>query len=646
MSLFNRKPKREKTLEELENEGLPKRTLEGWEKKLFYFVGLAMTLFHIYCLAISPTNPWILYCGHVAFGFTLCFATNCMFRSSSRTKVPWYDWLFMAAIWACVVYIIINLEDLYYRIGVRPATGDVIVGVVMVLLVLEICRRTCGNILPTIAIVFLLYARFGRYIPGMLGHRGFTWSRIFSFMISLDGIFSTPMSASASMVFLFIVFGAFLDKSGSGDFFMQSALGLAGKYRGGPAKVAVISSALFGTVSGNSVANVVSTGSLTIPMMKDTGYKPHFAGAVEATASTGGQIMPPILGSAAFIMSALIGVAYKRIIGAALIPAILYFLTVFVMIDLEAVKNDLKGLPEESVPKLKVIMKKEGYLLLPLVVLIVCLTVFNTSTIRAALWGMLTCFLVSMPNKETRMGFKSVCDAFSKGAFNAVSVVSACGTAGIVIGVLSLTGTGLKFATAIITLAQGQLWLALILTMICCVVLGMGLPTTASYMICAAITAPALTTMGLTPLASHMFIFYFAAISAITPPVAMAAYAAASIAQDSPMKIAFTACKVGITAFIVPYAFCYGPSLLGEGSAVTILITLVSSVLGCLMLCFALQGHYFKTKLNLVQMGLFLAASICLIAAGTMTDLIGLAVGAVNFAWIFLENKNTKMREV
>ena len=227
-----------------------------------------------------------------------------------------------------------------------------------------------------------------------------------------------------------------------------------------------------------------------------------------------------------------------------------------------------------------------------------------------------------------------------------MSVVSACGTAGIVIGVLSLTGTGLKFATAIITLAQGQLWLALILTMICCVVLGMGLPTTASYMICAAITAPALTTMGLTPLASHMFIFYFAAISAITPPVAMAAYAAASIAQDSPMKIAFTACKVGITAFIVPYAFCYGPSLLGEGSAVTILITLVSSVLGCLMLCFALQGHYFKTKLNLVQMGLFLVASICLIAAGTMTDLIGLAVGAVNFAWIFLENKNTKMREV
>lgn len=644
MKLFKKKNKnpnmnKEIDLEELENEGSPKRELIGFEKKLMYFVGLAMALFHIYALAIRPTTTWALYCGHMAFGFTLCFATYRMSKKSGEQKIPLYDWILIIATWLCALYIIVEGDLMQYRVGVNPTNMDVIIGVTLVILVLEITRRTCGNILPSIAIIFLIYAKFGNYVPGLLNHKGYSWSNIFSFMASLDGIFSTPMSASATMVFLFIIFGAFLEKSGSGKFFMDASLGLAGRYRGGPAKVAIISSALFGTVSGNSVANVVSTGSLTIPMMIKTGYKPHFAAAVEATASTGGQIMPPILGSAAFIMSSLIGIPYNRIILAAIIPAVLYFFTVFLMVDLEAVKNNLKGLPKDECPNLKKVLVKDGYLVLPLVVLILTLTVLNLSTIRAALYGIIACVLASLIRKENRMGIKDIFDAMSKGAFNSISVISACGTAGIVIGVLSLTGTGLKFASAIIALARGQLWLALILTMVASIVLGMGLPTTASYLICASILSPALINMGLEPLTAHMFIFYFACISAITPPVALAAYAGASISKSNPLTVAFAACKIGIAAFLVPYAFAYGPELLWNGSVMEILRVAATSITGCLLLCFGIQGNISSTNLNIIQRILLLVASLLLIATETTSDYMGMVIGVIVIAWTWLVNK-------
>lgn len=621
------KSKKEIDVSELENEGLPKRELHGAAGRIMYLVGLAMTLFHIYTLAIRPSSPWLLYCGHMAFGFTLCFATYCMTRKSSRSKIPLYDWVFMGAIILCAIYTVVESPKLVYRTGVSPTQLDLVVSAVVILLVLEVTRRTCGNILPTIAVIFLLYARFGSYVPGILGHKGYSWSKILSYMLSLDAVFSTPMSASASMVFLFIVFGAFLQRSGAGDFFMDVALGAAGRFRGGPAKVAVISSALFGTVSGNSVANVVSTGAMTIPMMKNTGYSPAFAAAVEATASTGGQIMPPILGSAAFIMASMIGVPYMRIVMASIIPALLYFFTVFMMVDLEAVKLNLRGMREGEYPGLKHTLLSRGYMLLPLAALIFTLSVLNMSPIRAALLGIGACVVVSLPRKEHRMGLRAILDAMSQGAFNSVNVISACGTAGIVIGVLNLTGTGLKFASAIVSLSFGKLPLALLLTMLTSIVLGMGLPTTASYLICAAVTAPALTQMGLTPLAAHMFIFYFACISAITPPVAMAAYAGAGIAKAKPMAVAFLACKLGISAFLAPYAFAYSAVLLWEGAPLEILWAACTALAGLSFLSFGAQGRFFRTPVPTAGRALLIAASICLITPETFSDYIGIAAG-------------------
>lgn len=626
------KEKRQKNIKDLENEGLPKRELEGLQRKIMYVLGIAMSLFHIYALAIHPTSPWVLYCAHMTFGFILIFALYCINRKANRKSIPVYDWILMLLTIFCAAYILKEVDQLVYRTGVSPTDMDVVVGIVLVLLVLEVARRTCGNILPCIAIIFLLYARFGNYIPGILGHKGYNWRKIFSCMLSMDAIFSSPMSASASMVFLFIVFGAFLQKCGSGQFFMNIALSVAGRFRGGPAKVAVLSSALFGTVSGNSVANVVSTGNLTIPMMKSTGYSPAFSAAVEATASTGGQIMPPILGSAAFIMASLIGAPYLDIVMASVVPALMYFFTVFLMVDLEAVKYGLKGMKKGEYPSVKDVVLKEGYLVLPLIVLILTLSVFNMSPIRAAIFGILSAIIVSAPRKENRMGIRAILDALSSGAWNSVNVVSACGVAGIVIGVLNLTGTGLKFASAIMSLSFGLLPVALLLTMLTSIILGMGLPTTASYLICASVTAPALVQMGLSPLASHMFVFYFACISAITPPVALAAYAGAGIARCNPLDVAFTACKIGISAFLIPFAFAYGPSILWQGSGIEILKSTSTLFVGAAFLSFGAQGLAMKIKLGKIERIILIASSLLLIAPESLSDIIGLAVGGLTLA--------------
>lgn len=629
-------------ISELEDEGLPKRELQGIWKKIIYITGITMTLFHIYTLAIKPITPWIIYSGHVCFGFILTLALYKSRKKDNPNKIPSYDFLLMALGIFAAIYMILEMNALVYRIGIAPTKLDIVVSIIIILLILEITRRTCGNVLPGIAITFLLYARFGNYIPGLFGHRGYSWSKILSYMIGMDAIFSTPMNASATMVFLFVVFGAFLQATGSGKFFIDLALSISGSKRGGPAKVAVISSALFGTVSGNSVANVVSTGSFTIPMMKSIGYSPKFSAAVEATASTGGQIMPPILGSAAFIMAQLVGVPYMRIVTASIIPALLYFFTVFLMVDLEAVKNNLKGMQKEELPVFKKILIKEGYLLLPLIVLIYVLSVLGVSPIRAAIWGIITAIAVTYFRKETRIGIKGILDALYQGAIGSVSIIASCGTAGIVVGVINLTGTGLKFASAVISLSQGILPFALLLTMFASLVLGMGLPTTASYLICAAVAAPALVQMGLSNLAAHMFVFYFACISAITPPVALAAYAGAGIARAKPMEVGFTACKIGISAFIIPYMFSYGPSLLWEGSFGTILTTALSALIGATFLSFGLQNTIIGIKINKIESALLCSMSLLLIKPGLITDIIGLASGGALILFAYIRNRKGK----
>lgn len=621
----------------------PKRELQGPWKGAVWVAGLIMALMHIYFLIIHPVNPWILYCCHFGFGYALIIATRCAHSGAPKDYIPFYDLCLIVLDAVIAVYIVCNVDGIVARSGVNPNAIEKILFPLLTLMVLEVARRVVGFTLPGIAVVALLYAKYGNYLPGILGHRGQRWEKIFSYLCSTDGIFSTPFNASATMVFLFIVFGAFLQVCGSGDYFIDLSISLAGGTRGGPAKVAVLSSALFGTVSGNSTANVVSTGTLTIPMMESIGYKPHFAGAAEAVASTGGQFMPPVLGSAAFIMAQMIGVSYVRIVLASVIPAFLYFATVFLMVDLEAVKNNLVGMPRSQLPPLKGVLKR-FYLTIPLVVLIFVLSVLNWSAVRSAMLGIATCIAVSLFDKKGRIGLRKTLGALSSGALSSTSVIAACGTAGIVIGMLNLTGGGLKFAGAIINASYGHLPVALFLTMIACLVMGMGLPTTASYLICAAVTAPTLVQLGLSALTAHMFIFFFACISAFTPPVCTAAYAAAGIAKAPPMKVALTACKIGCTAFIIPFMFAYGPSLLWEGDTLTVVHTAFSAFLGCMLLSFGVQRTVLRHRANVLESSLMIVASLCLIDSGLMTDLIGIVLGGATTFFVVIKGKKLDCR--
>lgn len=637
--------KKEKTVDDLELEegGSKKRELTGFWKKYVYVLGIIAVLFHFYVLVIHPISYWRLYLMHILFGMLLVYA---IYKPGKKFKdtVPWYDVLLMIAGIGTVIYCITAERGMAYRMGSNPTTADLIAIGIILLLLLEGTRRIYGMILPTVAIVFLLYCHFGQYFSGGLGHSGYSWKKTISYMLGYEAVFGSPMNASATMVFLFMVFGAFLTFSGAGPFFIDLAMSLAGSKRGGPAKVAVISSALFGTVSGNSVANVVSTGAFTIPLMKSVGYKPKFAAAVEATASSGGQIMPPILGSAAFIMAELIGAPYSEIMLASIIPALLYFFTVFLMVDIEAAKNNLTGVSKEELPKRKYVLQNL-YMLLPLVVLTIVMTVLNQSAIRAASWGILSCIIVYII-KNRKFSFKEILDAMADGAKSACGMICACGTAGIVVGVLNMTGAGIKFASFVVEVANGHLLVALILTMIASLILGMGLPTSASYIICAAVAAPALIDMGLTAIQAHMFVFYFACISAITPPVAMAAYAGATISGSKPMEVGFTACKLGICAFIVPFMFCYAPTLLWKGAAGDIIVTIITALIGATMLSYGLQRYAgcFSLPLGIIPACILIASALLMIIPGTVTDLIGIAGACVVLIPLFLKKRHMQKK--
>lgn len=637
--------KKEKTVDDLELEegGSKKRELTGFWKKYVYVLGIIAVLFHFYVLVIHPISYWRLYLMHILFGMLLVYA---IYKPGKKFKdtVPWYDVLLMLAGIGTVIYCITAERGMAYRMGSNPTTADLIAIGIILLLLLEGTRRIYGMILPTVAIVFLLYCHFGQYFSGGLGHSGYSWKKTISYMLGYEAVFGSPMNASATMVFLFMVFGAFLTFSGAGPFFIDLAMSLAGSKRGGPAKVAVISSALFGTVSGNSVANVVSTGAFTIPLMRSVGYKPKFAAAVEATASSGGQIMPPILGSAAFIMAELIGAPYSEIMLASIIPALLYFFTVFLMVDIEAAKNNLTGVSKEELPKRKYVLQNL-YMLLPLVVLTLVMTVLNQSAIRAASWGILSCIIVYII-KNRKFSFKEILDAMADGAKSACGMICACGTAGIVVGVLNMTGAGIKFASFVVEVANGHRLVALLLTMIASLILGMGLPTSASYIICAAVAAPALIDMGLTAIQAHMFVFYFACISAITPPVAMAAYAGATISGSKPMEVGFTACKLGICAFIVPFMFCYAPTLLWKGAAGDIIVTIITALIGATMLSYGLQRYAgcFSLPLGIIPACILIASALLMIIPGTVTDLIGIAGACVVLIPLFLKKRHMQKK--
>ena len=585
-------------------------------------IAIFMSLFHLYAGWRGTLDPWTLRVTHLMLGFLIVFLAYPTWKGK---KINSIDLALFSLALASGLYILINKDEIIQRAGF-PTTWDVVFGIITIILVLEMTRRVIGLALVIVAGVFLIYAYFGPYMPSILAHRGYSLERIATHMYTtLEGIYGVPIGVSASFVVLFVIFGAFLEATKTGELFLNVANAIAGRWRGGPAKVAVIASGFFGTISGSAVANVVATGSYTIPLMKRIGYAPHFAGAVEAVASSGGQLVPPIMGAAAFIISEILGIPYIKICAAAFLPALLYYVGLFSAVHMEAVRSNLRGLREEEVPNLKEVLKRQGHLFASLFVLIYLLAVQMKSPGFSAFWAIVASIIVSFLRKSTRLNLKTILRALESGAKGALTVVAACAAAGIVIGVVTLTGLGLKFSATLIHLAHGNLYLTLILAMVSAIILGMGLPTTAAYIICAVLAAPALIKLGIQPLAAHLFVFYFAIVSAITPPVALAAYAAAGIAKDSPMKIGFTACRIGLAVFLVPYFFVFQPALLMKGEPQTILWVTFTGMVGVFLLACSTIGWFFES-LKIWERSLLFASSLLLIEPRLLTDALGVCL--------------------
>ena len=599
------------------------RKLTGYQKQLTYWIAIAWSCFQLYTALFGMFAAQMQRSIHLSFAFTLLFLLYPLRTSSSSGRLKWHHFLFVVFAGFIGLYITLN----YTRImeaGGEYERIDYVVGVIGTLMTLEAARRIVGLPIVVIASTFLIYAYLGPYFPGFLAHRGYSVERIVSHMyFTTEGILGIPLGVSASFIFLFILFGAFLEKTGIGKLFIDIADAIAGWAAGGPAKVAVITSALEGTVSGSSVANTVGSGSFTIPMMKKLGYRSEFAGAVEAAASTGGQIMPPIMGAAAFLMAEFIGMPYIEIAKAAAIPACLYFLGIFIEVHFEAKRCGLRGMNRDELPKILTVLKERGQLFVPLIAIIYVLTEGYTPTL-AALTGLGLSVVAGALRKETRMGFRDILNALEAGARGALGVAIACATAGIIVGVVTLTGLGLKMAHGLIALAGGNLLLTLFFTMIASLILGMGAPTTANYVITSTIAAPSLVMLGVPLLAAHMFVFYFGIIADITPPVALAAYAGAGIAKSDPFKTGVVASKLAVGAFIVPYIFVYSPAMLLIGTTPMGLVqNLVTACCGMFGIGVSMIG-YCLAKMNWAERTWFAVGGLMLIDPGTTTDIIGL----------------------
>lgn len=595
------------------------RKLSGNLGKFVFIWAVTVAALHIYSLVFYPVEPWKYRSFHIA---SLSFLGFLLFPGwqKASAKVHWIDWACAVASMAIFGYITVNYQELIHRVGIMPTPADFIVALIGIILVVELTRRATGMALPILTAVFLLYTFIGPYLPGILHNRSYDVERLITFIYSQDGVFSIPIDISSKYIIMFIIFSSFLQVSGVGKYFVEWAFSISGHLRGGPAKVAVLASALMGTMSGTSVGNVVATGSFTIPLMKKVGYNPQFAAATEAVASTGGQIMPPIMGAGVFIMSELTGIPYSRLMLAGVIPAVLYFAACYMMVDLEAIKQRLLGIPRHLLPEMKEVLKR-FYLFLPVFVLFGML-LSGFSVIMAGFWAIVGSFMVSWASKKTRMGLKEVMNALSGGARGTIQLMAVCASAGIIVGVIALTGIGLKFASLILGIAGASTFLALLFTMIIVIILGMGMPTTAAYAIGAAVLAPGLVGMGIEPLLAHFFIFYFACVSAITPPVALAAYAGAAISGSDPMKTGYTAFRLGIAAYIVPFMFYYAPELLMIGTPSDIIFRTGTALVGMYALAAAVQGHFFG-QTPLFMRGLLLLACLGLVSPNVTAEILG-----------------------
>lgn len=606
------------------------RVLTGISAKIVAAIAICFSLFQLYTGVFGVLDGMIQRSIHISFGLCLMYLLYPMRKKWSRDRFHPVDVALSVIAAAVPMYIVVNYQDLVLRAG-RVTTLDFVVGLIAILLILEITRRVVGWPMVIIAIIFLIYALVGRHIPGKLSHRGVKFSSLVQHQFfTSEGIFGIPIGVSSTFIFLFILFSAYLEKTGMGEFFIDLANTLAGWASGGPAKVAVLSSGLMGTVSGSSVANVVGTGSFTIPMMKRLGYKPEFAGAVEATASTGGQLMPPIMGAAAFLMAEFTQYPYARVITAAIIPALLYYFGVWAGVHFEAKRLKLRGLKRDELPKVKEIMLERGHLMLPLFA-IIYLLITGRSPMKAAIYAIALSIVCSMLRKNTRIGFKDIIGGLEQGARSALGVVAATACAGVIIGVVTQTGLGLKMGSTLVDFAGGKLSLTLFFAMLTSLILGMGVPTTANYVITSTIAAPALLLLDVPMLAAHLFVFYFGIIADVTPPVALAAFAGAGIAKANPLKTGVTAFKLAIAAFLVPYVFVYNPSmLLIDVTPMGMILMIITSLIGIIGVASGVSG-FFITEQSFIERIIFFAGGLLMVIPGTYTDAIGIAVLLVGF---------------
>jgi TRAP transporter 4TM/12TM fusion protein len=612
-------------------------------------VALCMSLFHVYT-GFFGLFEYVTQRGiHLAFGLTLIiltmplyehvfgdkFAQNKSFRVGCRI----FDIALILAVWVAVFMARDEVNQLAERAGGTTILA-IVAGCILFFAVLEAARRSLGYIMPVLALIFVAYALAGPYLPMSIAHRGYNFTRIFKFLATdLDGMFGTTLSVSSTVIFMFILFGAFLESSGCSEFINKIALSITGRVKAGPALSAVVASALMGTVNGSAVANVVGTGTFTIPLMKSRGYKPQFAGGVEAVSSTGGQILPPVMGAGAFLMVAFTGVSYFKIVVAAVLPAVMYFFgCAFAVISQSEINPDIIKTPEDQIPKSKEVLKSGWFYILIIAVLIYFLMVVQISPLRSALYAAVSIPLVMIMDKQKRFTIKSIIPSLEKAGFASMTIVIGCACAGIVVAMVSLTGIGVVFGDMMIGLAHNLLFPSLVFTAMACVILGMGLPTTSAYVIAASILAPALTKLHLPLLTAHLFVFYYACLSAITPPVALAAYAGAGIAKCSPMTTAVEACKIGFAGFIVPFIFCYEPAFMMQGPVSTIIIVAIASLLGTFYISVGFQG-WLLVKLNILERLLLMIGGVLMFVPTISSDIAGLAVLGVVTAMLYIKKK-------
>ncbi len=600
-----------------------------WEGKAKIVVSALLAIFSLFCIYVTLFANWLEELRLTTFVAFIVFLAYIIYPAKKgKQKVnymPWYDIVLMVLGTAAFLYFAMNARDIIKQ-GIRFELYQIVIGIIGILSLAEACRRSVGLPIVIVATVFVVYALiWGVSNPTFLGKVKYVVPRLF---YSKEGILSTPINVCSKFIIVFIIFGAFLERTGISEFFINISNAIVGRFSGGPAKVAVVSSALLGMVSGSSVANTVGSGSVTIPLMKKTGYKPEVAGAAEAAASTGGQIMPPIMGAAAFLMAEALGVPYSNVVLRAILPAVLYFAGVFIAVHLEAKKEGLRGLTKEELPRFLPLLKK-SYLLIPLILLVYLVSVSNNTIQRSAAISIVAAIIVGIFNKGNRITPKRIWEALAAGGQGMIAVATACGVAGIIAGTITMTGLANVMIDAIVTVAGNQVIIALFLTMICCIILGMGVPTTANYCIMAATCAPILISMGVEPIAAHFFVFYFGIVADLTPPVALAAYAGAAIARGNPMKTAITATKLAIGAFIVPYVFALNPAmLLVNTTAWEVVLICITSLIGIFAVSASLEG-FFIHRMPWYQRVLSLVGGLLLIYPGWQTDLIGVGLVAV-----------------